>query len=60
MRKLAMILLLGACSGAPEGDLCERHFEPYPDLIGQRVRTEQNAALLDAMEPYAEGDFAEA
>ncbi|MCB9181464.1 MAG: hypothetical protein H6596_06870 [Flavobacteriales bacterium] len=60
MRKLAMILLLGACTSAPEGDLCERHFEPYPDLIGQRVRTEQNAELLDAMEPYAEGDFAEA
>ena len=55
-----MILLLGACSGAPEGDLCQRHFEPYPDLIGQRVRTEKNAALLDAMAPYAEGDLAAA
>jgi hypothetical protein len=43
---------------APEGDLCARTFEPYPDLITGRARTPLNAAYLDAMALYAQGDYA--
>ncbi|MBK9273480.1 MAG: hypothetical protein IPM49_02935 [Flavobacteriales bacterium] len=60
MRSLALplLLLLAGCTG-PE-DLCTRHYEPFPDLIGGRARTDANAALLDAMARYNAGDHAAA
>lgn len=54
-----LLLLLAAC-GDPgtSGAICERTFEPYPDLISGRTRTKANATYLDAMALYAKGDYA--
>lgn len=43
---------------APEGSLCERTFEPYPDIVSSRTRTHLNEAYLDAMALYNRGDYA--
>lgn len=60
--RLGVIILccaaLSACGG--QQDLCQRFFEPYPDLISGRMRTEQNAALLSAMRQYGEGEYGKA
>ncbi len=60
MWKWCLILVLGVgCTGGSEDrTLCERTFEPYPDLISQRTRTNLNATYLDAMALYAKGDYA--
>ncbi len=55
---LLPLLALAACS--EPSDPCARHYEPFPDLISGRARTEKNAALLDAMERYSAGDLAAA
>ncbi len=56
---LVLLILLGACT-SDDGDPCSRFYKPYPNLIGQRPRTEANAALLDAMAAYDRGDLASA
>lgn len=53
------MLVLCACA-SDKGDLCTRFYEPYPNTVGERPRTEANAALLDAMAAYDRGDFATA
>lgn len=53
---LLLLLLLLAC-GDPD-TLCDRFFEPYPDIISGRLRTAANAELLDAMALYSKGDHA--
>lgn len=55
-RSLPLLLLLYAC-GTGNGDLCTRFYTPYPDLIGDRPRTANNASLLDAMSAYRQGDY---
>lgn len=56
---LVFLLLLCAC-GNGDGELCERFFEPYPDMVSGRVRSQDNAALLDVMSLYAQRDYAQA
>ncbi|MCB9170147.1 MAG: hypothetical protein H6594_07345 [Flavobacteriales bacterium] len=58
MAVCTMFLLL-AC-GTGKGDLCEKFFMPYPDMVSGRLRTDQNAALLDAMASYSKNDFSAA
>ncbi len=52
-------LLITAC-GTNDQDLCTRFYQAYPNHIGDRPRTETNAALLDAMAAYDKGDYATA
>jgi hypothetical protein len=40
--------------------LCDRFFEPYPDIIGGRLSTPSNAELVSAMTLYDKGDHAKA
>lgn len=54
----SLSLLLIGC--AQPGNLCEIHFVPYPDMVSGRVRTAENAALLDGMAVYADGDHSAA
>lgn len=56
---LLPLIALSACGGGSE-DLCTRFYAPYPNHIGERPRTAQNGALLDAMSAYDHGDFATA
>ncbi|MCB0771692.1 MAG: hypothetical protein KDC00_14935, partial [Flavobacteriales bacterium] len=55
-------LILIACTGpsVEEGDACDRHVVPYPDLIGQQERTSLNGGYLDAMAHYTAADYATA
>jgi predicted Zn-dependent protease len=53
---LLPVVFLMAC-GASDDDLCARFYEPYPNHIGQRPRTEGNSDLLDAMAAYDRGDY---
>lgn len=54
-----VLLLLSACvEGGRGADLCDRTFTPYPDVVSGRLRTKDNAALMDAMALYAQKDFA--
>lgn len=55
---LPLLILFAACG--PRETLCESHFSPYPDAVSGRVRTAENAALLDGMSAYARGDFSAA
>ena len=55
---LPLLILFAACE--PRDTLCESHFSPYPDTVSGRVRTAENAALLDGMSAYARGDFSAA
>lgn len=52
------VLFLSGCSVPEHGNLCERTFEPYPDLNSGRMRTNLNGAYVDAMALYNKGDFA--
>ncbi len=56
------ILFTLASSGCGGGtsSLCERYFEPYPDMVSGRVANNVNSTYIDAMQAYAEGDFAKA
>ncbi len=52
--------LFGLSGCGDGGSPCHRHFEPYPDLVSGRMRTAENATLLDAMTYYAAGNYAAA
>ncbi len=54
----ALFLGIGSCTTTQEGTLCERMFEPYPDMISGRARTSLNGQYLDAMALYAQGELA--
>ncbi len=49
--------LVLACGG---GDLCERTFEPYPDLVSGRVISNSNRTYLHAMELYNDAEYSQA
>lgn len=50
---------LSACgTGKSEGEICERIFTPYPDMISQRTRTPLNATYLDGMALYVDENYA--
>lgn len=55
---LLPLILLGTACGS--GDACKDHFTPYEDLVSGRLRTESNAAFIDGMAHYTNGDFHEA
>jgi len=55
---LLVVMVLSACTGGKEP--CKAFFEPYPDLVSGRFRTERNATFLDGMAAYGRGDFATA
>lgn len=57
---LVFVLILSVACGKNDDTLCKRYYVPYPDLVGQRQRTTQNAAFLDAMAAYSRADFATA
>lgn len=52
--------LFGLMGCGDDASPCEHHFEPYPDIITGRMRTEENATLLDAMTYYTAGNYAAA
>lgn len=52
---LLLALWWTACT-APKGDLCAESFAPYQDLVSGRTRTAANAAYVDAMALYEQGD----
>lgn len=56
---LSLMVILTACQG-PSADPCNHFYEPYPDVISDRHRTDRNAELLDAMAQYRQGRYAEA
>lgn len=58
---LAFVLmgLLSGCT-SDDADLCESTFQPYPDLITGRVISERHKGLLNGMEAYTKGDYAQA
>lgn len=56
----AMLFLAAACSAPGPASLCERFYEPYPDLVSQRERSPLNAELLDAMAFYNGKDYEKA
>ena len=56
---LFLLLLLCACGNGGSA-LCERTFEPYPDLVSDRLPSNANKAFLEAMTPYVRQEYAEA
>ena len=56
MRWLFFLFLVSGC-GAVDTTLCKQFYKPYPDYVGQRQRTRQNAQLIDAMTLYNQGDL---
>lgn len=62
IRVLAVVLplLLSMACGKNDDTLCKRYFVPYPDLVGVRQHTLQNAPFLDAMAFYGRGEYAAA
>lgn len=59
MRGARPLILTGLLIGcAPKGhDACQETFSPYRDLVSDRARTARNAAYLDAMALYREGEY---
>lgn len=57
-RPLSLVIVLSACGGTEQEELCATIFEPYPDMISDRTRTNLNATYLDGMALYAAGDYA--
>jgi predicted Zn-dependent protease len=57
---IALALLVQCRTTTEPRSACVRFFEPYPDLVGGRMRTAQNGTMIDAMEYYRAGRFAEA
>ncbi len=53
-----LLLVLGVSCTTNDDTLCKRYYVPYPDLVGQRQRTTQNASFLDAMSAYSRGEYA--
>jgi len=60
MRWGVLALILVSACGTADDDPCTRFYTPYPNHIGDRPRTELNAALLDGMAAYDRGDYAAA
>lgn len=60
MRATLFILVLLYACGDRGGDLCERTFEPYPDLVSGRLPSYDNGAFLEAMALYVQQDYAQA
>jgi hypothetical protein len=54
-----LVLAFAGC-GTPKGDLCQRTFEPYPDIFSGRVVTAGHSIFLDGMALYNRGAWAEA
>lgn len=59
MRWLILLFLVSGC-GTVDTTLCKQFYKPYPDFVGQRQRTRQNAPFIDAMALYNQGDLARA
>ena len=58
MRKGVVLLVVAAVLFAcTKKEPCDRFFEPYPDIIGQRTATPKNQLLMSAMEAYKAGDY---
>lgn len=55
-----VVAALAACKPQDPATLCTTYFEPYPDLVSERVRTEENTRFIDAMVAYRAGDYATA
>ena len=55
-----LVLLLAACTDRDPASLCHQFYKPYPDMVSDRERTRDRATLLDAMEFYNKGEYAEA
>lgn len=55
---LFMVLMPGCGTDTAKGTLCERTFQPYPDMITGRARNGSNATYLDAMALYGKQDYA--
>ncbi|MBX2974456.1 MAG: hypothetical protein KF797_15270 [Flavobacteriales bacterium] len=53
----SLSLVLTACGGSEQEELCAKFFEPYPDMISERTRTNLNATYLDGMAMYAAGNY---
>lgn len=60
MRASLILLLLICACGKGGGDLCDRTFEPYPDLVSDRVPSDDNSDFLEAMVPYVQQEYAQA
>lgn len=56
---LLLTLVLAGCNKNPD-TLCSSYFEPYPDMVSDRVRNPANSRYIDAMAAYKAGDFASA
>ncbi len=54
-----LFLLISACGNADDDqELCDRSFEPYPDLISGRQSAEgRHQEYVNAMSLYANGDY---
>jgi predicted Zn-dependent protease len=52
-----LLALFTACGGE---DPCSSLFEPYPDMVSGRFRTEKNSLYLDGMAAYSRRDYATA
>src|SRR5688572_4304382 len=61
MRSLQLflvMLLMHSCDQAEKKDLCDRYFEPYPDLISTRLSADpMDTAYVNAMRHYSAGEF---
>lgn len=56
---VVLIILLISCEKSGK-DLCTTFYQPYPDMVSGRFRTERNSLFLDAMGAYARRDYASA
>jgi len=57
---LPLLLVLIVACGCGGKDPCSTFFEPYPDMVSGRLRTEKNSLFLDGMNAYAKRDYATA
>jgi predicted Zn-dependent protease len=56
MRWFILVLLIAGC-GSSSTTLCKQFYKPYPNIVGERQRTKDNAPFVDAMGAYDRGDF---
>ncbi|WKZ67466.1 MAG: hypothetical protein QY325_05955 [Flavobacteriales bacterium] len=54
-----LIIALAGCQQQPtaHGDLCQRTFTPYINLVSGQVRTVHNAGYLEAMDHYGRQEY---